>query len=68
MPKLRSLLLTAAGLLVALTATAAAQADYPVRPVRLVIPFPPGGSNDVVGRVIATQHLGECSRPAGHRR
>jgi tripartite-type tricarboxylate transporter receptor subunit TctC len=59
MPKLRSLLLTAAGLLVALTSMAAAQADYPNRPVRLIIPFPPGGSNDVVGRVIA-QHLGEA--------
>ena len=31
--------------------------DYPTRPVRMVIPFPPGGSNDVVGRLIAT-HLG----------
>ena len=28
---------------------------YPSKPVRLIIPFPPGGSNDVVGRVIATQ-------------
>jgi tripartite-type tricarboxylate transporter receptor subunit TctC len=58
MPRLRSLLLTAAGTLVALTTMAAAQADYPTRPVRLIIPFPPGGSNDVVGRVIA-QHLGD---------
>ena len=31
---------------------------YPARPIKLVIPFPPGGSNDVVGRVIA-QQLGE---------
>jgi tripartite-type tricarboxylate transporter receptor subunit TctC len=35
---------------------AVAQAQgYPAKPVRLIIPFPPGGSNDVVGRVIATQ-------------
>ena len=53
MPNMRSGL-TAAALLVAFTAAAAAQ-DYPNRPVRLVIPFPPGGSNDVVGRMIATQ-------------
>ena len=58
MPRLRFLLPTVAGLLVACTAMAAAQADYPNRPVRLIIPFPPGGSNDVVGRVIAT-HLSE---------
>lgn len=43
--------------ILALTSPAAAQ-DYPVRPVRLVIPFPPGGSNDVVGRLIAT-HLAD---------
>src|SRR5262245_39943908 len=46
-----------AGLLLAFTTFAAAQ-DYPTKPVRLIIPFPPGGSNDVVGRVFAT-HLAE---------
>jgi tripartite-type tricarboxylate transporter receptor subunit TctC len=35
--------------------TGAAAQTYPERPVKLVIPFPPGGSNDVVGRVIAAQ-------------
>jgi tripartite-type tricarboxylate transporter receptor subunit TctC len=54
MPKRYATLLTAAGLLVALTAAVAAQ-DYPTKPVRLIIPFPPGGSNDVVGRLIATR-------------
>src|SRR5262245_6426626 len=57
MPKIRSTLLIAAGLLLALTAAAAAQ-DYPAKPVRLIIPFPPGGGNDVVGRAFA-QHVGE---------
>jgi tripartite-type tricarboxylate transporter receptor subunit TctC len=47
----------AACLLSALSAVAGAQ-DYPNRPVRLVVPFPPGGINDIVGRVIA-QHLGD---------
>src|SRR5467141_816266 len=48
------------GLLLALLAAtlyatnAAAQA-YPSKPVRMIIPFPPGGSNDVVGRMIAFQ-------------
>src|SRR5262245_60663284 len=44
--------------LVMTLATAAAAQDYPTKPVRLIIPFPPGGSNDVVGRMIAT-HMGE---------
>jgi tripartite-type tricarboxylate transporter receptor subunit TctC len=38
-----------------LFALPAAAQDYPARPVKLIIPFPPGGSNDVVGRVIAAQ-------------
>jgi len=50
-------LLTALAALLMLAGSAAAQ-DYPTKPVRLIIPFPPGGSNDVVGRMIATQ-LGE---------
>jgi tripartite-type tricarboxylate transporter receptor subunit TctC len=29
--------------------------SYPAKPVRLIIPFPPGGSNDVVGRSIGQQ-------------
>jgi tripartite-type tricarboxylate transporter receptor subunit TctC len=28
---------------------------YPSKPIRLIIPFPPGGSNDVVGRAIGQQ-------------
>src|SRR5215813_12412030 len=50
-----SLLAKAAILLLALTASASAADDYPNRPVRLIIPFPPGGSNDVVGRLVAKQ-------------
>jgi tripartite-type tricarboxylate transporter receptor subunit TctC len=45
---------TTAALLLALSSAALAD-DYPNRPVRLIIPFPPGGSNDVVGRMVAAQ-------------
>ena len=54
MPKIPSRWMFAAALLLALTPLALA-ADYPDRPVRLIIPFPPGGSNDVVGRLVAQQ-------------
>ena len=43
------------GLAFLLIAALAQAQSYPSKPVRLIIPFPPGGSNDVVGRVIATQ-------------
>ena len=34
-----------------------AQAQYPDKPIRLVVPYPPGGATDVIGRVMA-QKLG----------
>ena len=39
-------------------APAAAQDAYPVRSIRMVIPYPPGGGTDIVGRMVA-QKLGE---------
>jgi len=44
-------------LLCVVSASAFSQA-YPSKPIRLIVPFPPGGSNDIVGRTFATQ-LGE---------
>ena len=42
----------------ALIAGAVAAQTYPAKPVRVVIPWPPGGSNDVVGRIVL-QKVGE---------
>jgi tripartite-type tricarboxylate transporter receptor subunit TctC len=53
----RTMVLAVAALLFAVTSAARAD-DYPSKPVRVVIPFAPGGINDVVGRLIAT-HLSE---------
>jgi len=43
--------------LLVLPAPASAQ-TYPARPIRLIVPYPPGGAIDMVGRIVA-QKLGE---------
>ena len=35
-----------------LSVTGFAQTDYPLRPVRMIVPFAPGGASDFVGRII----------------
>jgi len=40
-----------------------AQKQYPSRPVRIVIPFPPGGNVDVFGRVLYRQVESELGQP-----
>jgi len=44
-----------AGLILAASAGLACAQAYPVRPVRMIIAFPPGGPTDIVARVIAQQ-------------
>jgi tripartite-type tricarboxylate transporter receptor subunit TctC len=61
--KLSNSLLCIAALLAAsgCTVGAANAADYPTKPIRLIVPWPPGGGTDVFARVIGqklTERLG----------
>jgi len=46
----------------ALGPAAAGAAQYPDKPLRLVVPYPPGGATDVVGRVLAEALSGELGQ------
>ena len=44
------------------SATAIAQ-HYPIKPIRIIVPFTPGGSNDLVGRVLAQKFTEAWGQP-----
>ena len=50
---MKSLFKCAVALACALAAVAASAQQYPTKPVRWIVPFPPGGGTDVISRAIA---------------
>lgn len=61
-----ALLFLALFLPVAQSRAAAVSGDYPVKPLRMIVPFPAGASSDIVGRMLAerlSEQLGEQVLP-----
>ena len=50
-------------MVLALAAAYAGAADYPTKPVRIISPFPPGGSVDLVGRLVGA----DIAKPLGQQ-
>ncbi len=44
-------------------ATLAAAQNYPTRPIRLIVPFPPGGTNELLSRIISQRLQEKWGQP-----
>ena len=53
----------ALGLPLAATALGAAASDYPLKPIKVVVPFPPGGGGDNQARLVLTRAARELGQP-----
>ncbi|MGO9723218.1 MAG: tripartite tricarboxylate transporter substrate binding protein, partial [Methylocella sp.] len=63
LPRRRFLGLTGAGAAFAAMLKTARAQSYPARPIHLIVGFPAGGPNDILGRFMAQWLSGRLSQP-----
>ncbi|MCP4616260.1 MAG: tripartite tricarboxylate transporter substrate binding protein [Bradyrhizobium sp.] len=49
------------GLMLSLLPALAGAQDFPAKPIKLIVPFPPGGPNDIIARIVG-QRMSELTR------
>jgi tripartite-type tricarboxylate transporter receptor subunit TctC len=49
--------------LLLLFSSAAVAEEFPSKPIRLIVPFPPGGPNDIIARVVGQRMSEICKQP-----
>ncbi|GAA4338763.1 tripartite tricarboxylate transporter substrate binding protein BugE [Variovorax defluvii] len=62
-PWLRAALFTAAAVAMPLAAQAQNGSDYPNKPVKLIVPYPPGGGTDVIARIVQERFQQQLGQP-----
>jgi tripartite-type tricarboxylate transporter receptor subunit TctC len=62
-PLLRAGLLAVAALSTSLASQAQTPSDYPTKPIKLIVPYPPGGGTDVIARVVQERFQALLGQP-----
>ncbi|OUL98479.1 tripartite tricarboxylate transporter substrate binding protein [Variovorax sp. JS1663] len=62
-PWLHAAFLTAAALAAPLAAQAQNGTDYPSKPIKLIVPYPPGGGTDVIARIVQERFQQQLGQP-----